>query len=257
MIDHVTINVNNFEKSKNFYKKVLGILGVKILNELGAEYCSFGKDKAIFFLGIADDKHIVTQNVHLAFLANSKEEVIKFYNLSIELGAVDNGLPGYRNEYNEGYYAGYVVDFNGNNIEVVFREKEIDVDSDMGMFNNWNELKKKIDQKNNRAYAHPREVWWCSLGNNIGSEVNGKNYKFERPVLVLKVYSSDSILVLPITSKIKNDTFHKKIIIKNNKEVYIKLTQIRVISTKRLSRKVDKINIENFLEIKKLLFNYI
>ena len=143
------------------------------------------------------------------------------------------------------------------------KDKEIEINRLMSVnnFDEWNELKKNLNNKNNKAYAHPREVWWCSIGNNVGTEANGKNSNFERPILVVKVYSSDSMLVLPITSKNKNDKFHKGIEIRNVdgeiKKVYVKLTQLRVISAKRLSRKVDKIDIESFNFIKKSLLDYI
>lgn len=118
-------------------------------------------------------------------------------------------------------------------------------------FDTWNDLKKSIERKHGgEAYAYPREVWWCSLGINLGTEIDGKNENFERPVLIARVYNKHSMLVLPVTSKEKDDAFHCKIIVqaKNsntgeiyNKPVWVKLTQARAISNKRLLRKVDVI----------------
>jgi len=128
----------------------------------------------------------------------------------------------------------------------------------------WNGVKKKIDQKERVVYAHPREVWWCSLGVNVGTEVDGKNHTFERPVLVLKVYNKQSMLVLPITSKEKNDMYHVSVSIQNNTAsektlatVYIKLTQSRVISNKRLLRKVDVIAKDDFAQILEAYKNHL
>jgi mRNA interferase MazF len=105
-------------------------------------------------------------------------------------------------------------------------------------FDKWNGLKKKINNDNEDVFAHQREVWWCALGVNIGAEIDGKNENFERVIIIMKVYNKETLLVLPITTKIKNDTFHHKIVTEQ-KIAWVKLTQTRVISSKRLLRKID------------------
>ena len=117
-------------------------------------------------------------------------------------------------------------------------------------FNSWNKAKKILESIPITKYVHPREVWWCSLGINLGSEIDGKNENFERPVVIMKVYNRETMFVLPVTSKQKDDKFHYKIQT-NNKIVWVKLTQARVVSNKRLSRKVDTIDELSFLELKK------
>jgi uncharacterized protein YifN (PemK superfamily) len=126
-------------------------------------------------------------------------------------------------------------------------------------FNKWNNLKKIFEKEKREIFVHPREIWWCSLGVNLGAEIDGKNDGFERPVLIMSVYNKETMLVLPLTSKEKNDKFHYKIFVKiknidtgkyEEKSVWVKLTQSRVISNKRLLRKVDVISIENFDKIK-------
>ena len=116
-------------------------------------------------------------------------------------------------------------------------------------FDKWNTLKKNLHDRRIDAFAYPREIWWCSLGVNIGAEADGKNENFERPVVVLKVYNKETMLVLPITSKEKNDKFHHKIKT-DQKTVWVKLTQSRVISNKRLLRKVDVLGEEEFDKLK-------
>ena len=115
-------------------------------------------------------------------------------------------------------------------------------------FDGWNVLKKQLDKTGRVFFAHPREVWWCSLGLNVGAEIDGKNENFERPVIIMKVYSKETLVVLPLTTKEKNDQFHYKIRTED-KTVWVKLTQARVISTKRLLRKVDILNQEAFDEL--------
>jgi len=112
-------------------------------------------------------------------------------------------------------------------------------------FDKWNKLKKDLHTRDSDVFAHPREIWWCSLGVNIGAEIDGKNENFERPVIVLKVYNKETMLVLPITSKEKDDKFHYRIET-DQKTAWVKITQGRVISTKRLLRKVDVLKEKEF-----------
>ena len=72
-------------------------------------------------------------------------------------------------------------------------------------FDSWNNLKKIFEKESREVFAHPREVWWCSLGVNLGAEIDGKNDNFERPVLVLSVYSRETMFILPITGKEKSE----------------------------------------------------
>ena len=123
-------------------------------------------------------------------------------------------------------------------------------------FDCWNSLKKKLHNNKGLAYAHPREIWWCSLGHNIGVEMNGKNESFERPVLIIKMYNKEKMLVLPITSKEKNDIFHFKIKA-GDKNVWVSLAQSRVISNRRLLRKVDVLAEEGFEKVRNAFSKYI
>jgi len=122
-------------------------------------------------------------------------------------------------------------------------------------FDKWNKVQKSINEREITG-AYPREVWWCSIGLNIGAETDGKNENFERPVLVIRVYNKDTMLVLPITSREKKDKFHFEIAGKSGK-VWVKLTQARVISSRRLLRKVDMISENDFKSVKKMLRKFI
>lgn len=125
-------------------------------------------------------------------------------------------------------------------------------------FDKWNTEKKLVNENTRAVFGYPREVWWCSLGVNIGSEIDGKNENFERPVIILRVYNKETMLVLPTTAKARNDKFHLPIEIDAinpvtkvayKKTVFVKLTQVRVISNKRLLRKVDVISETEFERI--------
>ena len=92
-------------------------------------------------------------------------------------------------------------------------------------FDSWNVVKKYTDTKADVIGVHEREVWWISMGLNIGVEINGKHHNFERPVLVLKKFNLQMLWLLPITSQVKDSRFYEKYVFQD-KEYYIALTQL-------------------------------
>ena len=120
------------------------------------------------------------------------------------------------------------------------------------VFNNWNKLKIQIHKSERFIYPKPREIWWVSLGQNIGVEINGKNTKFERPVVIIKVFNQHSILVAPISSKMGIGKYLQNFINHRNIPNVINFSQIRSLSTKRLIRKAGKLGLEDFEKIKTL-----
>lgn len=117
-------------------------------------------------------------------------------------------------------------------------------------YNQWNELKKLIDDSGtNNLYFYEREIWWCSIGLNVGVEINGKHELFERPVLILKVFNKDMVWCLPVTSTIKKSKFYY--IFKFDSKIRsINMTQIKTIDSKRLIRKMGVIEESGFDEIR-------
>ena len=122
MFGHVTLTVKDFLKSKAFYEKALLSLGLKELFGEDGEFCGFGDTRPFFWIGASNASHQASAPVHVAFSGKSKEQVDAFYRVAIASGAKDNGEPGYHTEYGVGYYAGFVFDPDGNNIEVVYRD---------------------------------------------------------------------------------------------------------------------------------------
>jgi catechol-2,3-dioxygenase len=116
MFDHVLLNVSNRVESMKFYTSVLQILGIKTLYDQ-AKYTAYGTDSLHFWLHESEHKD-VTHSVHLAFSAASRQLVDEFYQAALAAGAQSNGAPGIR-EHGPKYYAAYVLDLEGNNIEVV------------------------------------------------------------------------------------------------------------------------------------------
>ena len=117
-------------------------------------------------------------------------------------------------------------------------------------FDAWNAQKKLINDWSVQTFIHPQEIWWASLGVNIGVEIDGKHENFERPVVILRVYNAHSAFVAPITTKVKDDKFHCKIM-HNNEYVWVKMTQARTISTKRILRKMSVASDKDFSSLRR------
>jgi mRNA interferase MazF len=118
----------------------------------------------------------------------------------------------------------------------------------MKNFNDWNLLKINIDNEDRSAktlYFHEREIWWASLGLNIGHEQDGKNINFERPVLVIKKFNQEVLWIVPLTSKLKaNKKFYYKLTgdLGLEKDSVVIMSQIKLISCKRLLRKIGNVS---------------
>lgn len=119
----------------------------------------------------------------------------------------------------------------------------------MSEFDEWNKRKQNIHLKNKRVYVKEGEIRWCQLGQNIGYEECGTGKDFDRPVLIVKIFSRETCLVVPLTSSAKKHRFRFEI---NNKSKAL-LSQIKTIDTKRLSRLIYKIRIQDFKQIKKAI----
>ena len=115
-------------------------------------------------------------------------------------------------------------------------------------FDKWNELKKVLNKKQNIPFANKREIWWCSVGINVGTEEDGKNELFERPIIILRVLNKNTLRIAPLTSKEKSDNHHFPISYLNRKGSVI-LSQIKTISSRRLSRKLTRLDKKQFEEL--------
>jgi catechol 2,3-dioxygenase-like lactoylglutathione lyase family enzyme len=123
MLDHVGFAVTDLEKARNFYQKALSPLGIMLIYDITAEqtdgeaYLGFGEDqKPYFWVGTGDR---FGGRLHVAFLAENRAVVDKFYKAALASGGKDNGAPGLRPHYHKNYYGAFVLDPDGNNIEAV------------------------------------------------------------------------------------------------------------------------------------------
>jgi mRNA interferase MazF len=117
-------------------------------------------------------------------------------------------------------------------------------------FTNWHNLKSKIHTENNRAFFHEREVWWCSLGFNVGFEMDGKGTNFARPVLIIKVFNKEIFICLPLTTKDKQGKYYLDINLSDGVKRKVILSQIRLVDAKRLHEKIGIIDKVQFSKIK-------
>lgn len=118
-------------------------------------------------------------------------------------------------------------------------------------FNNWTEIKKKLHETEVARLYHAREVWWCSLGVNVGFEQDGDGAEYQRPVLILKGLSKNTCLVIPLTTSTHKHPMRISLGTIDGKEASAIISQMRVIDTKRLEEKVGFINKEIFEIIRK------
>ena len=112
LIDHLHVAVRDLAGSRRFYAAVMETLGVPIVDMPPAN--AFYADE----LGVTDQGE-PTGRMHFAFQAPDRETVDRFHAAGLEAGGSDNGAPGER-PYHPGYYAGFLIDPNGNNVEAVY-----------------------------------------------------------------------------------------------------------------------------------------
>jgi catechol 2,3-dioxygenase-like lactoylglutathione lyase family enzyme len=116
-IDHIGLDVTDYERSKAFYEQALAPLGVKLLMEPVPEVGGFGGDFPFFWIGRRDGGP--RTGVHVAFTAKDRDMVAAFHAAALEAGGTDNGGPGVREIYHPSYYGAFVLDPDGNNVEAV------------------------------------------------------------------------------------------------------------------------------------------
>jgi mRNA-degrading endonuclease toxin of MazEF toxin-antitoxin module len=120
-------------------------------------------------------------------------------------------------------------------------------------FDKWNINKKQIHSNNENKFYGQREIWWCSLGTNIGFEQDGTGVCGERPVLILKGFSKHVCIVVPLTSSNKKNPYHFYLGKVSGRDAWLITSQIRLIDTKRLINKIGSIENIIFEEIRKTI----
>ena len=116
MVEHVAVNVGEWDRAKRFYEELLGTLGYRVVYEEVGALAYFADDRGLDF-GIGRRDPI--GGAHVAFACSDRSSVNRFHEVGLAAGGTDNGAPGIRAQYDANYYAAYVLDPDGNNIEGV------------------------------------------------------------------------------------------------------------------------------------------
>ena len=120
MIDHVGLKTSDQAASRRFYEKALAPLGYSVLMEF--------EEGQVVGMGVGGKPDFwfssgsPSNPIHLAFSASDRGTVDAFHAAALAAGGRDNGAPGLRPEYHPGYYGGFVLDPDGNNVEAVFHD---------------------------------------------------------------------------------------------------------------------------------------
>jgi catechol 2,3-dioxygenase-like lactoylglutathione lyase family enzyme len=116
VLDHLWVRVADLEGSRRFYEAVAPALGLAVDDRRPERFSVRGEDRSFT---LVHDERPVTENLHLAFPVRRDDDVQAFHQAALAAGATDNGAPGERARYHPGYYAAFVLDADGNNVEAV------------------------------------------------------------------------------------------------------------------------------------------
>jgi catechol 2,3-dioxygenase-like lactoylglutathione lyase family enzyme len=115
VIEHVSLRCNDFQKSRAFYERALKPLGYRVTQVYPGAAGFMAEGHTSFWV----TKGSVATPSHIAFRARSRKAVEAFHRAALEAGGKDNGAPGLRRDYSPTYYAGFILDFDGHNVEAV------------------------------------------------------------------------------------------------------------------------------------------
>jgi catechol 2,3-dioxygenase-like lactoylglutathione lyase family enzyme len=124
ILDHVSVMVSDYGRSRAFYLKVLEPLGIELLMEFG-NAAGFGRNKPELWIGVGPATFQTKEQlapitpIHVALRAMSRDDVDAFHAAALAAGGRDFGGPGLREEYHPSYYGAFVLDPDGHNIEAV------------------------------------------------------------------------------------------------------------------------------------------
>ena len=119
-------------------------------------------------------------------------------------------------------------------------------------FDRWNVGKKKLDRDLPVADCHEREIWWCAIGVNVGSEQHSQTGDFSRPVVVVRRFTRDLFWAIPLTTKLKDVSFRKRLVVGDIENDAL-ILQMRSYDRKRLIRKIAMVPKKAFKELQRAI----
>jgi mRNA interferase MazF len=117
-------------------------------------------------------------------------------------------------------------------------------------FDKWNEEKKRADAEQPRLYT-TREIWWCRLGVNIGTEQDGRGELFLRPAVILRGFGSEACLIVPLTTSVREHPLRIAVGMVDGRSARANLSQVRIVDTRRLVEKIGFLEKEIFTRLRK------
>ena len=120
-------------------------------------------------------------------------------------------------------------------------------------FDSWNIKKKDVDARETGPFFKESEVWWCSLGVNVGFEQDGNGFDYDRPVVIVRAFSRSVCLVVPLTTSTKENQYHVSVGVIDEKNASAIISQIRLVDTRRLINRIAVIDDEIFEIIRKAI----
>jgi len=124
-------------------------------------------------------------------------------------------------------------------------------------FQKWHSEKSDLHNEKVRPFFHLREVWFASLGMNVGFEQDGKHEKFLRPVIILKKFNNQVCWAIPTTKKPKKGIHYFSFEYDEGESTTAILSQLRLIDSKRLDYKIGTMKENDFAEMKKRLIAFL
>jgi len=124
-------------------------------------------------------------------------------------------------------------------------------------FDKWHTEKSDLHANKVRPFFHEREIWFCSLGTNIGFEQDGADNKFLRPIIVLKKFNNEVLWCIPLTKRQKNGKHYFQFKFSSNEISTAILSQLKLIDSKRLQYKVGGMKEADFRELKAKLKQFL
>ncbi len=117
-------------------------------------------------------------------------------------------------------------------------------------FDSWNTIKKQLHGRHQVTLFRSREIWWCSLGVNVGVEADGKHESFERPILIVKKFNREMFWGVPLTSRVRLGPYYKQFSF-NGTNNFAALSQARAMSAQRLIRRIGTLGEVTFDAIRR------
>jgi mRNA interferase MazF len=124
-------------------------------------------------------------------------------------------------------------------------------------FHEWHGVKQGIQDSDRQLFCREREVRWCSVGLNVGSEMDGKGRHYTRPVLIIKKMTKDTCLCVPLTTQDKNGAYYADVDLRDDVRRKAVLSQVRLIDARRLWNLVGTVDISQFQKIKRAIIRII